>query len=109
MKILLDESVPRDLKDFIPAHYVFTGQEMGWTGVKNGSLLKQANALFDCFITVDKNMQYQQNFTGFNMCFITLMAKQNKMSRIIPLVPELLRQLNLLKLSSGTVINILPP
>lgn len=33
----------------------------GWSGIKNGKLLALAAARFDAFITVDKNLPYQQN------------------------------------------------
>ena len=55
MRLLLDESVPRRLRDALPAHSVRTAVEMGWGGVKNGALLVLAAAEFDAFITVDRN------------------------------------------------------
>ena len=33
----------------------------GWSGIKNGKLLALATTKFDAFITVDKNLPYQQN------------------------------------------------
>ncbi|HZP88924.1 MAG TPA: hypothetical protein VFB54_19085 [Burkholderiales bacterium] len=58
MRLRLDESVP--LRRALPAHVVKTAVEMGWGGVKNGALLAAAAAEFDAFITVDKNLPYQQ-------------------------------------------------
>ena len=109
MTILFDENVPRRLRKFLHGHVVRTVQEMGWQSIKNGELLKKADGIFDVFVTVDKDMQYQQNFSGKKICFITLMSKYNNLNVLIPLVPELLRQLSLLTPGSGTVINILPP
>jgi len=41
MKILLDESLPRKLRnDFPGGHEVLTVRDMGWLGKKNGELLK---------------------------------------------------------------------
>ena len=62
MKILFDENFPKlirkELRDFI----VFTTGEMGWNGIKNGKLLKLIiENEFDCFLTLDKNLIYQQN------------------------------------------------
>ena len=60
MRLLLDESVPRRLKKSLPNHTVQTTVEMGWGGIKNGELLRRAASVFDAFITVDKNLPYQQ-------------------------------------------------
>jgi hypothetical protein len=41
MKILLDESLPRKLKnDFGEEHEVWAVRDKNWLGVKNGQLLK---------------------------------------------------------------------
>lgn len=63
MKILLDENLPRKLKlDFESDFEVKTVREMGWLGKQNGELLKLiAFHEFNIFITLDKNLQYQQN------------------------------------------------
>jgi hypothetical protein len=61
MRLLLDESVPKRLGKYLPRHEVMTVVEMGWGGTKNGALLKLAGSSFDAFVTVDKNLPYQQN------------------------------------------------
>lgn len=63
MRLLLDESVPRRLRRALPHHEVKIVVEMGWSGIKNGNLLALAAASFDAFITVDKNLPYQQNLS----------------------------------------------
>jgi hypothetical protein len=40
---------------------------MGWAGIKNGMLLTLAEAEFDVFITVDRNLSFQQNLPRFNI------------------------------------------
>ena len=54
MRVLLDECVPRALRNDIPGHEVRTVAEAGWAGVKNGELLRLAAAAFDVLITVDR-------------------------------------------------------
>lgn len=75
MKILLNENLPRKLKsDFGPEHEVSTVRDMGWTGKKNGELLGLITFNgFDFFVTVDKNLQYQQNLQKFNISFSCLL------------------------------------
>tara|TARA_R110002020_G_scaffold1998_2_gene9189 strand:+ start:64777 stop:64920 length:144 start_codon:yes stop_codon:yes gene_type:complete len=42
MRLLLDENLPRKLKyRFSEAHEILTVPEMGWSGIKNGDLLKR--------------------------------------------------------------------
>ena len=61
MKILLDESLPIRLAREFHGHKVSTVVGEGWSGKKNGELLKLAEANFDVFITSDQNLQYQVN------------------------------------------------
>jgi predicted nuclease of predicted toxin-antitoxin system len=61
MRLLLDECVPARLRRSMLSHQVSTVVQEGWSGVKNGKLLALAATGFDAFITVDKNLSYQQN------------------------------------------------
>lgn len=63
MKILLDESLPRKLRnDFGLEHEVWTVRDKKWLGKKNGELLRLIiDDGFDVFVTVDRNLPYQQN------------------------------------------------
>ena len=64
MKILLDECVPWPIHRLLAGHECKTAQECGWGGIKNGDLLRQAEAQFDVFIPSDQNIRYQQNLAG---------------------------------------------
>ena len=59
MRVLLDECVPRALRDDIPGHEVRTVAEAGWAGVKNGELLRLAAGQFDLLLTVDRSVEHQ--------------------------------------------------
>jgi len=61
MKVLLDECVPKRLANEFHNHDVSTVTKEGWSGTKNGDLLKLATRRFDVFVTVDQNLEYQQN------------------------------------------------
>ena len=76
MKVLLDECTPRVVKKRLPMHDISTVQEMGWAGIKNGELLKLAEAQFEVFITTDKNLRYQQNLTGRACAVLVLPSNQ---------------------------------
>ncbi len=88
MKVLLDECVPRKLRRELAEHEVFTVTERGWSGIKNGKLLALAEAVFDVFLTVDQNLKYQQNLKAFNIGVILLVARNNRLKTLLPLMPE---------------------
>ena len=97
MRLLLDESVPSRLRRALPGHEVRTVGEMGWSGVKNGKLLALAATAFDAFVTVDKNLPYQQNLSTLPIAVIVLDAKSIELPILLPLVPALELHLSLLK------------
>lgn len=61
MRALLDHCVPRRFGRLLTAHEVRTTCELGWASLNNGALLAQAKEQFDVFITVDQNVEFQQN------------------------------------------------
>ena len=94
MRILLDESRPRDLAQFITGHDVSTVRNEGWASTKNGKLLALAGARFDVFLTADRNLEFQQNLTTLPLAVVVLICSRTRLQNIVPLVPELLELLN---------------
>ena len=93
MRILLDESLPIELRDELPQHSVRSVQEMGWSALKNGELLRRAADQFDVFVTADQNLQYQQNLQILPIAVAVLVAKSNRIQSLKPLVADLLSAL----------------
>jgi predicted nuclease of predicted toxin-antitoxin system len=91
MKILLDESLPRKLKyDFDKEHEVLSVRELGWLGKKNGELLRLITEnSFELFVTVDKNLQYQQNLEPVAVTIVVLRAKDNRRETLSILIPKI--------------------
>ena len=71
------------------AGYVKTVVEMGWGGIKNGALLALVAKEFDAFLTVDKNLPYQQNMADLPLAVIVLEASSNELGALLPLVHNL--------------------
>lgn len=94
MKLLLDECVDRRLAREIVDHDVQTVPQMGWAGVKDDQLLVFAAAEFDVFITVDRNLSFQQDLSQFDIAVIVLHASSNRLADLKPLVPVILAVLN---------------
>ncbi len=72
MKILLDECLDRRIARELIDHEVITVPKQGWAGIKNGKLLKLGEQEFDVFITVDRNLTFQQNLQKFDLSVIVL-------------------------------------
>lgn len=73
MRILLDESVPVQIRNALRDHSVSTAVEMGWGAITNGDLLDRAEADgFQLLIVADKNFQHQQNLTGRHIAILEL-------------------------------------
>ena len=90
MRILLDECLPRRLKEGLFGHEVETAPEAGWASKQNGELLALAEGRFDVFVTVDRNLSFQRDLGRFKIAVVVLVARGNKESDLRPLIPELL-------------------
>lgn len=77
---------------------------MGWSGVKNGKLLRLADGKFDVLITLDSNILYQNDFTGLSVSVVTLLSKQVSLNDLLPMVPNVLMALSYIK--PGQIVNI---
>jgi predicted nuclease of predicted toxin-antitoxin system len=98
MKVLLDECVPRKLKNNLIGHECQTVPEVGLAGKKNGELLALAReAGFEVFVTVDRGIEYEQNLARQDIAVIVLLAKSSRVADLLPLVPEVLRLLPSIK------------
>jgi hypothetical protein len=90
MKLLLDECVPEDLKDFIAGYEVATTGEMGWKGIKNGELMLRAvTAGFDVFVTSDKNIRHQQNIGKYQIAVVVFDVLRNTLPELRQKLPKL--------------------
>lgn len=94
MRILLDECLPKRLKRDLAGHSARTVPEMGWASKRNGDLLALAEGQFDIFLTVDRNLSFQQNITTSTIAIVVMVAKSNKRSDLQPLIPAVLAVLD---------------
>lgn len=97
MRVLLDECVDRRLAGEIVGHDVRTVGDLGWAGAKNGDLLGRAEPAFDAFVTVDRNLAFQQHLPHFSIAVIVLRAPSNRLSELRRLIPNLLNALAIAK------------
>ena len=107
MRLLLDESVPMQLRSLLVGHDVSTVRHMEWSSKSNGELLALARDEFDAFITLDRNLEHQQNITERDIPIIVLIARRSRIDYLEPLVPRVLESLQTLK--RGQVMRIGAP
>ena len=89
MKILLDECVDSRLARHFSDCEVQTVHDRGWSGITNGKLLALAQVEFDVFVTVDRNLAFQQNIPKFSLAVILVHCVSNRLSDLIRLVPDI--------------------
>ena len=103
-RILLDECLPCDLKKSLAGHDAKTVPEASWASKENGELLALAASEFDVFVTVDRNLTFQQNLANLEIAVIVLGARSNRLVDLLPLVSELLKAIG--KVERGQVLRL---
>jgi Domain of unknown function (DUF5615) len=73
MRILFDQGTPVPLRTLLTRHNVSTVYELGWSQLKNGELLQQAEESgYEALVTTDQNLRYQQNLPGRKLAIAIL-------------------------------------
>jgi hypothetical protein len=106
VKVLLDECVDWRLSRYIAGHEVKTARDMGWGTIKNGELLALAAKEFAVFVTVDRNLSFQQNLPRFDIAVVVLRARSNRLADLQALVPALLAAIPVAKRGAATFVEI---
>jgi predicted nuclease of predicted toxin-antitoxin system len=103
MKLLLDENLPKRLKQDFLEYEIYTVRDKGWNGKKNGELLAlMVLENFHALFTFDRNLKYQQNFQKYSLPVFVLNATDNSyltLSKLIPQIKEVLKS----ELSPGPI------
>jgi len=105
VKIFLDECIDWRRSRDIDGHEVKTARQMGWTAIENGELLALASSHFDVFVTVDRNLSFQQNLAPLPIAVIVLQARTNRLDDLRPLVRTLHSAIESAKPETVTVID----
>jgi predicted nuclease of predicted toxin-antitoxin system len=109
MKVLIDECTPRALKFYLAqrGHNCATVQEAGWSGKVNGELLALAESKFDVLVTIDTNLQYQQNLSGRKIAIVILMARSNRLEDLSPHFAACAEAIS--KIKPGNIVHVGKP
>lgn len=101
MRLLLDENFPADIAKLLVGHDVATVHSLGWSGVKNGELLRRAQAVCEVFVTLDRNLEFQQNIKALPFGVVVVRAVSNRMAHLLPIIDSILEAAT--RVSPGTV------
>lgn len=102
---MLDEFLPRKLKREFTGHKVFTIDESGFKGLRNGELIKSASENgFEVLISVDRNIEHQQNKANLLLAVLVLTANTNRIESLLPLMAKALEVLESIK--TGEIVKI---
>ncbi len=102
---MLDENLPKRLRQDFSEHEIFTVRDMQWNGIKNGDLLRLLiDNSFDALLTYDKNLQHLQNFSKYTITVFVLTAKINQYIELTKLTSKIKVFLNSGKIPVGPVI-----
>ena len=105
MRVLLDESVPRQLAPELRGHEVQTVVQLDWTGIQNGELLRRgAEAGFDVLVTMDRNLQHQQNIARAGLGVVVVIAPNSRVETVLPLAPSIISALS--QVRAGMVVHV---
>jgi predicted nuclease of predicted toxin-antitoxin system len=104
MRILLDECLPKKLRDGFPGHDVQTVPEAGWAGKSNGELLSLAKDHFDVFVTADQRLQFQINLSKLKITILVLYADDLQLESLLRLMPMAQRMLG--KKRAGRIVHV---
>src|SRR4051812_8503190 len=105
MRILLDECAPRRLRRGLTGPHGRPRPGMGWSGKKNGELLHLMTANgFECLLTVDQNLRFQQNLQNADVAVVVLVAASTRLADLMPLLPAALVALS--SVQPGQVVEV---
>ena len=59
---------------------------------------------FDIFLTVDQNLSFQQNIKNFNIAIILMVARNNRLKTLLPLMPAVRAAID--DVTAGEIVRI---
>jgi hypothetical protein len=88
-KILLDENLSKQLQEaFSTRVAVYSVRQLGWQLKQNGELLgAMQDNVFQYLITVDRNLQYQQNLEKYGIVVVVIFTYNNRLKTLLPQIP----------------------
>src|SRR5437879_12690717 len=107
MRILIDECVDPRVKLLFDGHQPATVYEKGWDTFEDGPLLALGQREFDVFLTIDQNLEFQQNLAKFQIGVVVVHVPKNQMVHYQAVRKEL--RLAVANARRGRLIHVIAP
>lgn len=104
LRIVLDNCVPRTLVRHLDPLRVRRVEDFGWANEDDGPLLRLLESVCDVFVTVDRNLPFQQRLEHRPFATVVLLAHSNRVADLLPLVPQLIALVP--EVAPGSVLRI---
>jgi len=90
MKIIIDECLPKRLTRFFAKHEAWTVPQIKLNGFKDGDLLDELDKReIDVFVTIDGNIEFQQQFQNRKFGTIIIRSASNRFANLLHLEQKL--------------------
>ncbi len=105
MKIIIDECLPKRVTQFFEKGSAFTVPQIGLSGTKDTELLNELDRReIDVFVTIDGNIEYQQQFINRKFGTVVIIAVSNRFNDLLHLKDKILKAVN--SVSKGEIEHI---
>ncbi len=105
MKIIVDECLPKRITLFFPNEDAYTVAQIGLSGSTDKTLLTELDSKkIDVFITIDGNIEYQQQFKDRVFGTIVIRSVSNRYADLLHFKEQIV--LAAAKVNSGEIIHI---
>lgn len=104
MRVLLDENFPVGFASLLIGHDILTVHGLGWSGIKNGELLRRAGKICDVFVTLDRNLEFQQNLKHLPFGIIVVRSYSSRIADLSLHTSSILEVAN--RITAGEVVRI---
>ena len=105
MIVVLDECLPKKLTKLITADQVLTVPQIGLAGSTDSDLLDALDSKgINIFITIDGNIEFQQQFKDRSFGTVIIRAISNRFQDLLPLETELINAIQ--RVDKGNIIRI---
>lgn len=81
--------------------------EAGWSGIRNGELLRLAEQEFSVFLTADRNLPFQQNIQKLRLGVVVLAVRSTRLDDLRPLAARISEAMT--TVAPGEALLVSPP
>ena len=89
-RVLLDENLPRQIKNLFTEIEILTVPDLGWQSKHNGELLAaMGDAGLTYLLTADRNLTFQPNIAAYRVKVIVLLTYDTRRKHLERFVPQI--------------------